>query len=166
MRTGPSSFDYPVIGSLPVGGTAPAIGRTQPGNGSRSYFRMARVEPAGYTLQMYPFRRALCCQLWNHHPHLHLDDTHTQPDFCGCISNIANIHSPADFYTSTFLGISHFYKSCQSFIRPSHNNLGDYRSGFDRHRWNGLNFLQAPLGLESYLVSKYEIAAIRLRGFG
>ncbi|MFH1524642.1 MAG: SH3 domain-containing protein [Chloroflexota bacterium] len=31
VRTGPSSFDYPVIGSLPVGGTAPAIGRSPAG---------------------------------------------------------------------------------------------------------------------------------------
>jgi uncharacterized protein YraI len=28
VRSGPSSFDYPVVGSLPVGGTAPAIGRS------------------------------------------------------------------------------------------------------------------------------------------
>ena len=28
VRTGPSSFDYPVIGSIPVGGTAPALGRS------------------------------------------------------------------------------------------------------------------------------------------
>ena len=28
VRTGPSSFDYPVIGSLPVGGTASAVGRS------------------------------------------------------------------------------------------------------------------------------------------
>jgi hypothetical protein len=31
VRTGPSSFDYPVIGSLPVGGTASAIGRSPAG---------------------------------------------------------------------------------------------------------------------------------------
>jgi hypothetical protein len=31
VRTGPSSFDYPVVGSLPVGGTAPAIGRSPAG---------------------------------------------------------------------------------------------------------------------------------------
>jgi hypothetical protein len=31
VRTGPSSFDYPVIGSIPVGGTAPAIGRSPAG---------------------------------------------------------------------------------------------------------------------------------------
>jgi Bacterial SH3 domain len=31
VRTGPSSFDYPVIGSLPVGGTAPALGRSPAG---------------------------------------------------------------------------------------------------------------------------------------
>ena len=31
VRSGPSSFDYPVIGSLPVGGTAPAIGRSPAG---------------------------------------------------------------------------------------------------------------------------------------
>jgi hypothetical protein len=28
VRSGPSSFDYPVVGKLPVGGTAPAIGRS------------------------------------------------------------------------------------------------------------------------------------------
>jgi len=28
VRTGPSSFDYPVVGTLPVGGTAAAIGRS------------------------------------------------------------------------------------------------------------------------------------------
>lgn len=31
VRTGPSSFDYPVIGTIPVGGTAPAIGRSPAG---------------------------------------------------------------------------------------------------------------------------------------
>ena len=31
VRTGPSSFDYPVVGSIPVGGTAPAIGRSPAG---------------------------------------------------------------------------------------------------------------------------------------
>ena len=31
VRTGPGSFDYPVIGSLPVGGTAAAIGRSPAG---------------------------------------------------------------------------------------------------------------------------------------
>lgn len=31
IRTGPSSFDYPVIGTLPVGGTATAIGRSPAG---------------------------------------------------------------------------------------------------------------------------------------
>ena len=31
VRTGPNSFDYPVIGSIPVGGTAPAIGRSPAG---------------------------------------------------------------------------------------------------------------------------------------
>ena len=31
VRTGPSSFDYPVIGSLPVGGTAAAVGRSPAG---------------------------------------------------------------------------------------------------------------------------------------
>jgi hypothetical protein len=31
VRTGPSSFDYPVIGSIPVGGTAPALGRSPAG---------------------------------------------------------------------------------------------------------------------------------------
>jgi hypothetical protein len=31
VRTGPSSFDYPVVGSLPVGGTAAAIGRSPAG---------------------------------------------------------------------------------------------------------------------------------------
>jgi len=31
VRTGPSSFDYPVIGSIPVGGTATAIGRSPAG---------------------------------------------------------------------------------------------------------------------------------------
>ena len=28
VRTGPSSFDYPIIGTLPVGGTANAVGRS------------------------------------------------------------------------------------------------------------------------------------------
>jgi hypothetical protein len=28
VRTGPSSFDYPIIGTLPVGGTASAVGRS------------------------------------------------------------------------------------------------------------------------------------------
>ncbi len=31
VRSGPGSYDYPVIGSLPVGGTAPAIGRSPAG---------------------------------------------------------------------------------------------------------------------------------------
>jgi len=31
VRTGPSSFDYPIIGTIPVGGTAPAIGRSPAG---------------------------------------------------------------------------------------------------------------------------------------
>ena len=31
VRSGPSSFDYPVVGSLPVGGTATAIGRSPAG---------------------------------------------------------------------------------------------------------------------------------------
>jgi hypothetical protein len=31
VRSGPSSFDYPIIGSLPSGGTAPAIGRSPAG---------------------------------------------------------------------------------------------------------------------------------------
>jgi uncharacterized protein YraI len=31
VRAGPSSFDYPVIGTIPVGGTAPAIGRSPAG---------------------------------------------------------------------------------------------------------------------------------------
>jgi hypothetical protein len=31
VRSGPSSFDYPIIGTLPVGGTAPAIGRSPAG---------------------------------------------------------------------------------------------------------------------------------------
>jgi hypothetical protein len=31
VRTGPSSFDYPIVGSIPVGGTAPAIGRSPAG---------------------------------------------------------------------------------------------------------------------------------------
>ena len=31
MRTGPSSFDYPIIGTIPVGGTAPAVGRSPAG---------------------------------------------------------------------------------------------------------------------------------------
>ena len=31
VRTGPSSFDYPVVGNLPVGGTAAAIGRSPAG---------------------------------------------------------------------------------------------------------------------------------------
>ena len=31
VRSGPSSFDYPVIGSIPVGGTAPATGRSPAG---------------------------------------------------------------------------------------------------------------------------------------
>jgi hypothetical protein len=31
VRSGPSSFDYPVIGSIPVGGTASAIGRSPAG---------------------------------------------------------------------------------------------------------------------------------------
>jgi hypothetical protein len=31
VRSGPSSYDYPVIGSLPVGGSAPAIGRSPAG---------------------------------------------------------------------------------------------------------------------------------------
>ncbi len=31
MRSGPGSYDYPVIGSLPVGGTAPALGRSPAG---------------------------------------------------------------------------------------------------------------------------------------
>jgi uncharacterized protein YraI len=31
VRAGPSSFDYPVIGSIEVGGTAPAIGRSKAG---------------------------------------------------------------------------------------------------------------------------------------
>ena len=31
VRSGPSSFDYPVIGSIPVGGIAPAIGRSPAG---------------------------------------------------------------------------------------------------------------------------------------
>ena len=31
IRTGPSSFDYPVIGTLPVGGTAAAVGRSPAG---------------------------------------------------------------------------------------------------------------------------------------
>ncbi len=28
VRTGPSSFDYPIVGTLPVGGTATAVGRS------------------------------------------------------------------------------------------------------------------------------------------
>lgn len=31
VRSGPGTFDYPVIGTLPVGGTAPAIGRSPAG---------------------------------------------------------------------------------------------------------------------------------------
>ncbi len=31
VRAGPSSFDYPIVGSLPVGGTAPATGRSPAG---------------------------------------------------------------------------------------------------------------------------------------
>ncbi len=31
VRSGPSSYDYPVIGSLPVGGTAPALARSPKG---------------------------------------------------------------------------------------------------------------------------------------
>lgn len=31
VRAGPSSFDYPIVGSIPVGGTAPAIGRSPAG---------------------------------------------------------------------------------------------------------------------------------------
>ena len=31
VRSGPSSFDYPVVGSIPVGGTAAAIGRSPAG---------------------------------------------------------------------------------------------------------------------------------------
>jgi hypothetical protein len=31
VRTGPSSLDYPIVGSIPVGGTAPAIGRSPAG---------------------------------------------------------------------------------------------------------------------------------------
>ena len=31
VRTGPGSFDYPVVGSLPVGGTAAAVGRSPAG---------------------------------------------------------------------------------------------------------------------------------------
>jgi uncharacterized protein YraI len=31
VRTGPSSFDYPTVGHIPVGGTAPAIGRSPAG---------------------------------------------------------------------------------------------------------------------------------------
>ena len=31
VRTGPSSFDYPLVGSLPVGGTAAAVGRSPAG---------------------------------------------------------------------------------------------------------------------------------------
>ncbi len=31
VRTGPSSFDYPIVGTLPVGGTAAAIGRSPAG---------------------------------------------------------------------------------------------------------------------------------------
>lgn len=31
VRSGPSSFDYPVVGSIPVGGTAPATGRSPAG---------------------------------------------------------------------------------------------------------------------------------------
>jgi Bacterial SH3 domain len=31
VRTGPSSFDYPVVGTLPVGGTAAAVGRSPAG---------------------------------------------------------------------------------------------------------------------------------------
>jgi hypothetical protein len=31
VRSGPSSYDYPVIGTLPVGGTAPALGRSPKG---------------------------------------------------------------------------------------------------------------------------------------
>jgi hypothetical protein len=31
VRSGPSSFDYPVVGSIPVGDTAPAIGRSPAG---------------------------------------------------------------------------------------------------------------------------------------
>lgn len=31
VRSGPSSYDYPVIGSIPVGGTAPATGRSPAG---------------------------------------------------------------------------------------------------------------------------------------
>jgi hypothetical protein len=31
VRTGPSSFDYPIVGHIPVGGTAPALGRSPAG---------------------------------------------------------------------------------------------------------------------------------------
>ncbi|MGB8214905.1 MAG: hypothetical protein WCE68_15225 [Anaerolineales bacterium] len=31
VRTGPSSFDYPVVGTIPVGGTAVAVGRSPAG---------------------------------------------------------------------------------------------------------------------------------------
>jgi hypothetical protein len=31
VRAGPSSYDYPIIGSIPVGGMAPAIGRSPKG---------------------------------------------------------------------------------------------------------------------------------------
>ncbi|HTX90146.1 MAG TPA: SH3 domain-containing protein [Anaerolineales bacterium] len=31
VRAGPGSFDYPVLGTIPVGGTAPAIGRSPAG---------------------------------------------------------------------------------------------------------------------------------------
>jgi hypothetical protein len=77
------------------------------------------------------------------------DDTNAQPDFCGRISDFANVHAPADIYTSTFLGNAYFYESRQPFFRTRHNNVGGHSPGFDRHRWDRLYFIQTPIGLES-----------------
>jgi Bacterial SH3 domain len=71
VRTGPSSFDYPIVGSIPVGGTAPAIGRSPAGEWIQILFP-AGPRGTGWVYAMYPFRRAPCCQSLNRRPHLHL----------------------------------------------------------------------------------------------
>ena len=94
-------FDYPVVGSLPVGGTAPAIGRSPASEWIEIVFADA---PRGtgwvYAANVSLSTGGLATDRGTTTHTFASDNAHAQPDFRGRISNIADLHAIADLYSS------------------------------------------------------------------
>ncbi len=114
-------------------------------NGSRLNMRMPTRKRLGIRCERKPLdeRVPADCGATTHARTA--GDTDSEPYICGCVSRVANLNPPADFYCSTTIGDPYLYKSCQFHIQPVHINTGNCYPWFDWPRRHSPDILPAAL---------------------